>query len=625
MSLVRKHYMQYAQHLGRVIRGLQICWDPIVAMHDRGVSSIAEVLGTDGWVVWSPCSRLVAVKEMLTVEVLDAATLKRLHTFNTALNDNPTVTWLSFSPDSRFLTGFGRAEHINWDLQTGGRVNTFPSRLDETYMYFISSTYSTDGKMVAVAYKVRSDNDIFVITTYDLLSGTQAGSRRLSEGRIVTPIWSHGECLRFCTVKPGYITIWEVTFTLTHAPTEIEVFPAPDEAYQSVEGNLMFIPTLSRLAFTIRGTISVWDAKTSKLLLQKVPTQTSDRLPSLSSDGRFLAFTSHPRVYVYIWKESLNDYSQHEKLVFDTDHLYGTPLLSPNGESVIMSIFQTMYLWHTKDPESLHIVPTPDTRLRNHILRFSPDEKLVALAEQGEGTVRVVDLQHGHPRLVINTDMVVVSLGVTWNTVAVVDRARVITWNLPAWNLVSPVNVGVEDSVNIISFDYSPPRRYLRDCRHVLTSPNLSRIAIMGCFDETRSLGVEIYDVPTEKSLAVGPGLATMDTLPIGSWFTPDGREVWSTYGAYGEGWRIVQDEPDSAELKSLKPTARPRGVFPWESRNGYEIRDDGWVVSPTKELLFWLPRHWRSRQGNTRTWSGRFLGLTHGGLSDAVILEFFG
>ena len=613
MSLVRKQYIQYAQHLGRVIRGLEICWDPIVATHDR-----AEGPGDDGWVVWSSCSRLVAVQEMRTVEVLDAVTLKRLHAFDTPLNDH--TTRLSFSPDSRFLTRFGHEEHINWDLQTGGRVNAFPSRLDETHTRFISSTYSTDGKMVAVAHKVSPDNSIFV-TTYHLLSGTQTGSRRLSEGRVVTPIWSHGECLRFCTLKPGYITIWEVAFALTHAPAEIEVLPAPDEADLSDEGSLMFIPTLSRLAFTIGGTISVWDVKSSKLLLQEGLTQAFCGPPSLSSDGRFLAFTSYPTVYVYIWKESLNSYVQHEELTFDTDHLYGTPLLSPNGESVIMPIFQTTYLWHTKNPESFSIIPTPDTKLRNHILKFSPDEKLVALAQQGKGTVRIVDLQHGHPRLVIDTDMTVVSLGMTRNTVAVVDRARVITWNVPAW--VSPVKVGVEDSVNIISFDYSPPRRYLRNCRHVLTSPNLSRIAIMGCFDETRSLGVEIYDVPTEKSLAVG--LATMDTLPTGSWFTPDGREVWSLYGMFSvEGWRIVQDEPDSAELKSLEPTARPRGVFPWESRNGYEIRDDGWVVSPTKELLFWLPRHWRSHQ-KYRTWSGRFLGLTHGGVSDPIILEFSG
>ena len=619
MSLVRKQYMQHAQHSGRVIRGLQICWDPIIAMHNCGFDNKAVGVDDDSWVVWSPCSRLIAAQEMRTVEVLDAVTLKRLHAFDAPLNGY--TTQLSFSPDSRFLTRFGHEEHITWDLQTGGRFNTFPSRLDETDMYFISSTYSTDGKMVAVAYEAWSDNSIF-ITTYDLLSGTQTGTRRLSEGRVVTPIWSHGGCLRFCTVKPGYITIWEVTFTLTHAPAEIEVLPAPDEADMSDWCNLRFIPTLSRLTFTIRGTISIWDAKTSKLL-QKGPTQHSDGPGSLSSDGRFLAFTSHPTVYVYIWKESLDDYVQHERFVFDTDYPHRTPLLSPNGESVIMCISQTMYLWHTKDPNPLHTIPTPDTRLRNHILRFSPDEKLVALAQQGEGTVRIVDLQHGHPRLIINTDMVVVSLGVTRNTVAVADRARVIIWNLPAWNLVSPVQVDVEDSVNIISFDYSPPRRYLGDCRHVLTSPDLSRIAIVGYYDGTWPPVVEIYDVLTERSLASAPATNLLDEL----WFTPDGREVWGLCGGSPvEGWKVVQDdESDSAELKPIGSTAHfLGGRFPWGSRSGYEIRDDGWVVGPTKELLFWLPRHWRSHQMN-RTWSGRFLGLTHGGLSDAVILEFFG
>jgi WD40 repeat protein len=180
------------------------------------------------------------------VKVLDAVTLERLHTF-TAPRDMGT-RWLSFSPDSRSLTLFLGGDYgiITWDLQTGGRIGAILSAANAPPAEYFSSAYSVDGKVVAVAY--RENHTVTVISTYNLVSGTHIYSHRVLEGRIVASIWTHGEYLRFATVKPGSITIWEVGFTSIHTLAEVESLPAPDDIGSE---ECLFLPTRSRLAFIL--------------------------------------------------------------------------------------------------------------------------------------------------------------------------------------------------------------------------------------------------------------------------------------------------------------------------------------------------------------------------------------
>ena len=62
--------------------------------------------------------------------------------------------------------------------------------------------------------------------------------------------------------------------------------------------------------------------------------------------------------------------------------------------------------------------------------------------------------------------------------------------------------------------------------------------------------------------------------------------------------------------------------IFPL-SNHDYEVTDDGWVLSPSRKRLLWLPHRWRSKEEHRR-WDGRFLGLLDGQLAEVVILEFF-
>ena len=90
--------------------------------------------------------------------------------------------------------------------------------------------------------------------------------------------------------------------------------------------------------------------------------------------------------------------------------------------------------------------------------------------------------------------------------------------------------------------------------------------------------------------------------------------------------WKITQDYKSGAtQLQSLGRTGYSKGArLPLELTHGYEVTDDGWILSPTEKRILWLPHHWRSKEYH-REWSGQFLGLLHCELPKVVILEFVG
>ena len=613
-SAVHKLYEQHTRPLTRVVRGLPVSWELIVATLYNPKSCTGAA--------WSSCNKFIATLQSgCVIEVLDAVTLKRLGTFESP-EQRGTVQWFSFSPDSRCLTRFHDGTLTAWDLQTGGPVGTITPLLPESEGSF-SSAYSTDGKLVAAACYSDSWLHQRYILTYDLLSKTCTYSHDIPEEHILIKIWTHGELLRFATVTPGFVTTWEATFTLERKPTEVESLLIPDDA---AGGKILhFLPGLSRLAFVVRCTMFVWDAKASKLLLESGPVPRSASTPrhahfrsSFSSDGRFFAYMGVTQAY--IWKESPTGYTLHQQLVFDNATVLMGPLLSPDGESTIAYSHPTMNLWWTKGHSSTPGAPVRDGSGFGFILEFSSDGTLAAFARAGGSLVTILDLQSGHPRLVIETSMRVEGLGVAGSTVVVVDGGRIVTWNLPLENCAPDARVNINDGVKATAFDNSPPSRHLRKSIGMSVSPDLGRIAVAGHPEDSSLAGLEIFDVSTGRCLV---GTTTTDLLRR-PWFTPDGRGVWGM-GQYSpvNGWEIIEDSKSGAtELKPLEPTACPPGAFSRKSLHDYKLTDDGWVFSPAGKRLLWLPHRWRSDE-EYRTWSGRFLGLRYGTLKEVVILEF--
>ena len=584
------------------MRGLPISWEPIISAPEPHAFVVAAA--------WSPCSRFIAVARLnpIAVEVLDSTTLERLHAFDPPF----PAQWLSFSPKSRFLSQFGSDRELaSWDLQTGGPIGTTTSEPYTSPTHCFSSTYSMDGKMVAIAYG-DADATITAISTYDLPSGTHTYSYRASEGHIVAPIWTHGECLRFVTVKPGSIVVWEVGFTSIHTLAEVESLPAPDDIHRSEEH--LFLPTLSRLAFTLGDEVLVWDARDSRILLSFLCGDQSTRM-SFSPDGRFFACGT-VGLGVHLWKESPTGYVLHHKLIPGIPGVI-RPLLSPCGDSIVMLNHSAIQVWHTSDPTpSLSDVPTQIVEPASFILEFSPDETLAAVVRLEENMATVLDLGSGSPRLIVDTGMKILGLRMTGSTIVVVGGGKVVTWSIPAEDWAFNIKANIIDSILTTIFDYSPPVFTIL-VPSTSISPDFNRIAVAGCTVED-SEGLNVYDVSTGKCVAE----TEIQGYMRAPWFTPDGCEVWCMGDFSTRGWTIVEEsESDLTRLEPVELTAHPSGGFPWESSHGYTIMDDGWVLDSSGKRLLWLPHHWRSDETD-RTWSGRFLGLLRCELPEAVILE---
>ena len=639
-SITRRLYKQYAYPFARVVRGLPESWEPI--------SASANLDNFTGPTAWSPCGKFIAIAKRGSTEILDAVTLNRLKTFKPP--HDYFDSGLSFTPDGRSLTQFGYAGLINWDVQTGGLLSAIESESSWFPQHSLSLTYSMDGKMIAVAYEdydflqahkdgdgddndddddddddddYYSDNPVLILIAIFNFFGTHIHTCRVPKEPVISQIWAHGQCFRFATIKPSSIAIWEVSSTSPHELAEVESLSIPDEINEGY--NMVFFPPLSRLALTFPKTIQIWDAKSSKFLLnpEALPALPSDpTYPphsswcSFSLNGHFFACIADGGVYV--WKESPSGYILHQKFPFTLPtHIIG-PRLSPDGESIIMPLRSAIHLWSTRNqifPPSN--APSGDDVEVDSVLAFSPNELFAAFARGS--VVKILDLRSGDLVSATDMDVEISCLWMTQNTVVIVAGGKIVSWRIPGENCGVKSGANVKDSAQTITLDRSFTFYYATPTS---VSPDLRRIAVSEHYPFPSMDRLEIYDVFTGRSL----GSIKISTRPMVPKFTLDGRQIWDLKArSTTKAWEIVEDsKSDTINLvpMTLEGTVCQPGLFPLHSC-GYEVTGDGWVLSPAHKRLLWVPQRWRSDQWTYRTWSGRFLGLFYPELSDPVILEF--
>ena len=613
MSIVHRLYEKYANPFVRVVQGLSTVWEPVAA------TVYCEL--PDNEIGWSPCNKFIALSKEGGIGILDAVTLRELSTLKHSVD---FWCWdIVFSPDSHFLTSFNHQELTSWDLQTGGPIGTIPLGLDLKSGQAVSSTYSVDGQLVAVACEQWSEESSHSsIATYDFLSKTCTHSYHVSE-EVIHPIWTHNEFFQFATVGPDSITIWEVLFTGGHGPSEVKSLSAPDEITDGVD--LVFLSALCRLAFRVEKTMFIWDAKASKFLLKSeviLPSTNSigtyRSSGSFSPDGCFFGcITYHSELH--IWKESPIGYILYQKHTVNSAYPLGSLIFSPNRESVILSLANTVQLWSTND----EIIPSSllDVNDRpSNTLAFSPNETFAALTTMEGKTVTILNLQSGNLQLAIDTGMEEIRcLGVTESMVVVADTEKIISWNIPMGDCTSNTRANINNSAQTIMLNYPalPDNEERRWC-WMSMSPSLSQIVITITY--TVHAYLYLYDVPTGKYL----GCTTTQNLHSPwSFFTQDGCEIWYPSMSPKIGWKIIGDSKSgTVELKPTESVEYPLKIFPWHSLYGYEVKNNEWIMSPSQKHLLWLPHPWRSSCDN-RKWSGKFLCLAHCELPQAVILEF--
>ena len=596
-------YKKHTSPLVRVVQGIPDSWERAIA-----TATFDELLYD---AVWSPCNRFIAVAGDGFVEVLDAATLSRLSIFENSYADSDPQQ-LGFSPDGRCLTLCVDKALISWDLQTGGPLGTICPWLDSSDDKPFSFKHSKDGKLIAVAFKPLNfwGHDTgyrSFIHTYDHHSGRHVGSHRFPEGQIIDPIWTHDEYLQSATIDPKSIRIWQSPFTLEHPPVEVASFPVPDGITDAKQ--LLFLPSLSRLAFSLRDTIQVWDLKTPKLLLES---EFHSYHASFSSDGRFFAYKTF-REGVHVWKESPAGYLPYQQFPFLAYMSRVALRFSPNTESIIISLPSKIHRLHTRDQvPSLPGVSVEGSYRDYFTLGFSPDKNFAAFARKRESTVTIIDLKSGEQKWNADVGLKIDCVGMAGGTVIVVGEDSIVTWNLPGGDRT--FNASINDIVRTTILDPSLPSHNLGTLRYMSISPDLSRVVVTR-IDKDLNGSLEVYDVSTGSCLAsISTGHSRLRPQ-----FTQDGREVWAeNHRSFGEQCEIIEDSKSGTiELKLRRSEGQLR-----ESSRGYVVTDGGWVLNRSQKRLLWLPHRWRSGERG-RVWGGQFLGLLHDELSEVVVLEF--
>jgi WD40 repeat protein len=604
----------------RIVHGVPISWNPIIAT--------AEYSHLIKESVWSPCSRFIAIcqwEPKSGIRVLDAVTLNQVNFFTPPCDHNGTCL-IAFSPKNHLLTWLCACSNllISWDLQTGIVASEIPIKEDEPIGRASSITYSQCGTMFGVLFQHSTIATIATIATYNVFSSTPIYYHSI--GGTVGMFWTHGKYIQYTTLGWRSFTIWEVGFISGQPATQVKSLPYPDNFHDRTE--CYFLPTLSRLAVAFTKNVEmlllgcdnpemaifVWDAQNSKFLLNPVDVELP-RNPSFSSDGYF--FMCSDRDKIYIWKESPTGYILHRKLRSHGE--VNKALLSPNGQLIFKQSLSTLELWHTTDSMTSSTLPTQASQLKeNFILGFSPDESMVAVARLRDNVATVVNITSCSPQLIIDTGMEIFGLGVNGDTVVVVGNGKVVTWRIPTGYDCLEVRAS---SIQTVMLDQSP--LLLPWAPSVSISPDFNHILIAGMY----ILGKGKYYL-CAYSMSTGKCLAEVQQDGYGVWFTSDGCKVWSSHTIDRDGspcivgWAIVKGNgSDLLKLEPLDTTQHKPEGDPRKPPCGYGVTDDGWILTSSGKRLLWTPPHWRLYLDGGK-WVGRFLGILHGTLPEAVILK---
>ena len=637
-SVVQKLYRSHTSPLIRVVHGVPISWDTNAAAITRPSEIYSATL--------SPCNRFIAILWCYpeTMEILDAVTLQKLQTLQLPFNNCKKIWKFIFSPEGQISTcviyeDWSSVSVVNWDLQTGGVINTIKHQVQGANDNLITATsiaYSADGKIGVYCHRGYSRITEIIVVVYDITTGSQPHFHQVSTNHwTFGSIWAQEEFLQFTTLQGMDITIWEVGFASDAVPVQIETLPIPGD-FVDDRFLVRHFPTPCRLILASMVGVTVWDPQSSKPLLSCTDLKFDDWM-TFSSDGHLFACATLGSE-ISLWKESPTGYVLYAKPQLSTRN--PNLLLSPNGESITAFGGRMVWSWHMEglsthpSSYSTQAIERTEKFLQvppwNFIMDFSPDKVLAVTARQGDNMVMVLNLQSGVLQSTINVDSEVYGLWVNGDTVNVVCHWKVITWNLSTGYHVPSVKMGLEGSPWTRDFDSFYPH-YWGNHINVSISPNFHHIAT------TSGQGAYIYNASTGMCLAqiLSPG----STL----WFPPDGQDLWSVMDngqafvqrsddiwdggnviaqcvrlkeQHAYGWQY--DKYDGTSFGFNHP---PKG-FPWASSFGYQVTNDWWILSPDGKRLLMLPPPWQSPYTMQRVWKGHIVALLHCELPEPVILD---
>ena len=256
-------------------------------------------------------------------------------------------------------------------------------------------------------------------------------------------------------------------------------------------------------------------------------------------------------------------------------------------------------------------------------MEFHPNMPLGIVVRQGDNVVTILDLNSGVLQLTIDTGMEVYGLRVTEDTVVVIGREEVVTWNLPGGSTHPDARMEIKDGTKtitltphfggkVVAASISPDLIYIA---RVEARRGSYRLSIYGSSPDRHRWG--LFRSSTKRYRDFTGCIVKGNKL----WFAPDERNIFVADGNEGAVVEIGRNRSVvSTPVANIDSSEHPLWRLPWSPPRGHRVTDDGWILGLDGRRLLLLPPPWRSSAAQ-RVWSGQFLALLHE-LPEAVILE---
>ena len=494
---------------------------------------------------------------------------------------------------------------VIWDIQTGVvimKVNTPNSG---------KTVFHGNQRTITL---VAGGGDIY---TYNMFDGVlpQVDNVPLSLGSWSHTHWAHEGTLYFAvnleTDGKHMICIKELQATLTSPLHTLSSFPIPPQ-----DGEFSFSPVSFHASFVTKNEVIVLDVQDSKPLLQAQVTQEDIKPGQFSPNGCFFA-CGLSEDKICIWQNTPTAYLPWRTL---RPRLPFTELLfSPTAVSISCHGFRGIQLLQLGNhPGPLPpIEADPHCKYQKHLVAYSADWVHIAMARHGRNIVTVLNCCSGNPQQLIDPDMEVQDIRIVENTLFVVDRCKLVCWELEAGGTEGSAQSARRIAVETLVIDPS--------AEHLTLSHNCSQIAF--------TMGGTVF---LHNLRAPGPITKYVSAHKVSELqFSPDQCKLQLLTESIDEagGSKSYPINYHLVELAMMEGggfgavVVKPTKAREWKHLSSYgccinSLWSD-WVEDPTGRKLLWLPPNWRPIMQRNVKWNGNFLALTHGYHPEPVIIQF--
>ena len=481
-----------------------------------------------------------------------------------------------------------------WDVQTGILIREFDVGSFGKVAFSGDQTIVIDGQDTG-------------LRSFSVLSGMRLGEDciGLPRGEALGAHWICNGSLRlatkFETSERLGINIRELHPTSDPLYPVIRTFPVPP-----CDGEFCFSPPSFHAAFFTTRRVNILNVQSSQILLH-TGVALRITLGCFSPSGSFFACGTAD-CQIYVWKNGSTSYEPWATLQ-SRSPFFGFSF-SPTKASILtwgQKGIQLLYLGSSGST----LPPNKNSLLQNqiHSVAFSPNGKHIAVAQQGDGVITLIDSLSTAPLQSIKVDDHILDLRIIGNVVHAASGSSIFRWNLEPGETMHSAYSGGEVVTETLGIDLYPG-----SVKQLILSDDCSQIAYV-IREKKKAF---LFDVESKR-------LRKCDTptKPIGVQFSPDGHQLWtlmdrelstSDFLHFG----VVGDQLVDVTRQGLLQVTHQH------SPHGYSIGEEfKWVEGPGGRKLLWLPPSWREANGPGVRWEGSFLVLVNGYHPKPIIIDF--